>query len=504
MSQAIRTYVADETIWAIYLRISRTDDRLGVDKQGQLCKFQLLAMGVDESRIVVFDENNTSATKGADKRPEYLRMLAEAKAGRIGGVMVFVQDRFTRDIDELRSLFKLGIRLATSSTGEVDWTDPDQKASSQIATINAEREVELISKRVKSNSAMRASLGMAHGQAPFGWRREVELRNGRVVRSWDELDEAEAGLLRHAAAQVLKGISLRSVAAELNAGEVKPRARTLKGGKYKDSPRESRRVWSSQQLRTLLLRESNAGLRRHRGEVLDGVVGEWPPIFDEVTYRRLRLLFADPSRRASDKGSAPAWLLSGIATCDVCPDGGRFLVHTGGTTRNARPAYVCVGALGGKGCMQRHYVDDVDNEIARLVAERLADPAFAEVDPDAQLKIDELRAKIDEERERMAEAGKLAATKAIKLAQLVEINAEAEATIERLGREIDELEPQTLDLGIEPGSFALLDVVEKRAVVRQLFASIVFVPSTVHGRATELRRASVADEIRVEFKGRAA
>lgn len=493
-------------VWAIYVRISRTDDRLGVDKQLDLCRLQLAAMGVAESDVVVYDENNTSATKGVELRIEYRRLTADAIAGRVHGVMVFVQDRFTRDTDELSAFLKLKIRLATSSTGEIDLTDPDARAGVKIATVNAEREIELIRLRVSNNSAQRASLGMAHGMAPFGWRREVEVRNGRVVRSWDVIDEREAGLLRYAAAELFRGISLRTITAELEAGDVRPRPRTFTGGKYKDDHREASGRWgTTKQIRALLLRECNAGLRLHRGQVLDGVVGDWPAIFDEVTYRRLRLLLTDPSRLSRDKGSAPVWLLSGIATCGVCADGGRILVHTGGKRRpSQRPVYVCVGKPGSKGCFQRHFVDDVDREITRLVAKRVVDPAYADADPTAQLAIDELLGKIDAQRLRMTEAGDAAADEIISLGQLGKINASAKAAIAELDREIDELTPQTVELGIEPGKFPFLPVPDRKAIVRKLFASIAFVPAATHGKSKDRRPEDVGDELLVEFKGRAA
>jgi DNA invertase Pin-like site-specific DNA recombinase len=436
-------------------------------------------MGVDESNVELFDENNTSATKGLDKRPEYLRMLGEIKAGRIAGVMVFLQDRAWRDTDELSAFLKLGVRFATSSTGEANLDDPDSLAAIKIATVNAEREVKVAGRRIAKASAQRAKAGKTHGRAPFGWRREVMISRGRVVDSWDELDEAEAGFIQRVAAELLAGKSLRSLALEANQGDVKPRPYVFTKGRY--AGRESVQEWSTQQLKTLLLRESNAGLRRYKGAVLEGVVGEWPAILDAQTYNRLKLVLKDPSRRSNDAGSAPRWLLSGLASCSVCPDGGRINVVTGGT-RGRRPAYVCVGKPGAKGCLQRHWIDDVDAYVGELVEGRLADPAFSKAAPEAQAEIDDLYARIDEIQAEQAEAGKLCTAKRITLAQLVDLNAGYDEEIGALNDRISALKPRTVaDIDL-PAGWAGADLVTRRAVVRRLFARIELVPSKIDGR----------------------
>jgi DNA invertase Pin-like site-specific DNA recombinase len=436
-------------------------------------------MGVDAESVELFDENNTSATKGLDKRPEYLRMLEEIKAGRIAGVMVFLQDRAWRDTDELSAFLKLGVRFATSSTGEANLDDPDSLAAIKIATVNAEREVKVAGRRIAKASAQRAKAGKAHGRAPFGWRREVAISRGRVVDSWDELDEAEAGLIRHIAKELIDGKSLRSIAIEANQGDVKPRPYVYTKGRY--AGRESVQAWSTQQLKVLLLRESNAGLRRHRGAVLDGVVGDWPAILDVQTFNRIRLILKDPSRRTNDAGSAPRYLLSGLAVCSVCPDGGRINVVTGGK-RGRRPAYVCVGKPGAKGCLQRHWIDDVDNYVGELVEGRLADPAFSRAAPEAQAEIDELYARIDEIKAEQAEAGKLRKAKRITLAQLVDLNADYEEEIGALEDKISALRPATATDVDLPAGWAGADLLTKRAVVSRLFARIELVPSKIDGR----------------------
>jgi len=473
--------------WAVYLRISRTDDRLGVERQLDDCRLTLATMGVTEADIELYDENNTSATKGLDKRPEYRRLVAEIKAGRIAGVMVWKQDRLARDPDELSAFMKLGTRLATSASGEFNLNDSATRKAIRDAGSTAQFEVDQISDRVSAASAQRAKAGKAHGRAPFGWRREVAISRGRVVDSWDELDEAEAGLIRHAASELIAGKSIRSIVAELNEGDVRPRDYVFTKGRH--AGRVNSKVWTTTQLRTLLLRGSNAGLRTYKGEILEGVVAEWPAILDLRTYNQVRLVFADPSRRTNERGVAPRWLLSGLASCSECADGGKINVATGG--KRNRPVYVCVGNPGSRGCFQRHWIEDVDDYVGELVEARLADPAFSEAPPEAEAEIVELEARILELRGEQAEAGKLKAARKITLGQLVEINAGIDADVAALEDKIKALRPVTLN-GVElPDGWAGADLATRRAVVRRLFASITLVPSTVHGK---LRTYDTIDE----------
>jgi len=67
----------------------------------------------------------------------------------------------------------------------------------------------------------------------------------------------------------------------------------LSGVRCPRAPSEAR-VGGSR-LRGILVHPSLAGLRSYEGEIV--AKGSWPAILDEVTSARLRLLFADPTRR---------------------------------------------------------------------------------------------------------------------------------------------------------------------------------------------------------------
>jgi hypothetical protein len=153
-------------------------------------------------------------------------------------------------------------------------------------------------------------------------------------------------------------------------------------------------------VRAVVLRERNAGLRTHRGEVVGD--GAWEPILDRGRFEQLRAVLSDPQRRTST-GTAAAHLLSGIARCGVC----------GATLRvalNRRvPSYRCSE----RGCVIRRR-DDLDDLVVGVVTARLARPDAAGLfarrdDPNpkraaALAEAGQLRARLDDAADQYADS----------------------------------------------------------------------------------------------------
>jgi len=174
----------------------------------------------------------------------------------------------------------------------------------------AKHESEQLTRRVKAKMAERAEAGAPHGKVAYGWRREqVYDDTGRRLGSRDVIHPEQADVVRKAAASIAAGDSLRAVTAGLNV------AGTL-GANGKP--------WSTTTLRSVLLRCSNAGLRKHQGQIIGK--GTWEPLLDRDTYDRVVAILSDPSRRTSPASSAIKYLLSGIARCGVCGGPMRVLV----------------------------------------------------------------------------------------------------------------------------------------------------------------------------------
>jgi site-specific DNA recombinase len=376
----------------VYARISedRDGEGLGVKRQVRDCVTECERRGwvVQES----YRDNDVSSY-GRKARPAYQRMLADAQAGKINAIVCWSVDRLIRHPRELEEIIDLytihGISLATVG-GEINLGDPDGRMVARLTGAIARGEVEKMSRRIKRKIQERAERGLPHGEEPYGWRR---------VDGRDVLDPAEAIVVREIADRLLSGESVKAVTESLNERAITPpydeaRRRKIAENQGKTFDPASVR-WSRVTVRHLVLRERNAGLLRHQGQIIGK--GDWEPIFDEDTHKRLRALLTDPARHVTT-GSAYRYLLTGIAKCGKCEAPVRLILgpRTRSGRREKRRSYVCSRCHG----ISRDQ-GAVDQLITRLTIEFLASPkakAVFQPVPDRALeaKAQTLRAKLDE------------------------------------------------------------------------------------------------------------
>jgi hypothetical protein len=122
------------------------------------------------------------------------------------------------------------------------------------------------------------------------------------------LEPAEAEAIKEAAARVLRGESLRSIAMDWNERGVK----TVGGGK-----------WQGSMIRRVLMSPRIAKLREHRGEVVGKA--KWPRIIDRATHDRLVGLLGNPERRPANYGRPRVYPLAGLLRCGSC--GGKLITY---------------------------------------------------------------------------------------------------------------------------------------------------------------------------------
>src|SRR3954469_25392928 len=327
---------------AIYCRIS--DDRrglgLGVARQQQDC---LELAGRHGWRVTAtFVDNDVSAYSGKP-RPQYDQLMRVVQAGEVDVVVAWDPDRLHRSPAELEGFItaveRAGVDVVTVQAGRWDLATASGKLVARMLGSIARHEYDHKRERVRRALQQNATAGRSHGRIPYGWRREPGADG--AVR--EVVVPEQAAVIRRIAAGLLAGESLRSLTAALNAEGV---------------PSPMGKPWHKQMVRALVLRERNAGLRVHRGQVVGD--GAWEPILDRGRFEQLRAVLADPARKTST-GTAAAHLLSGIARCGVC----------GATLRVAHnrrvPAYRCSE----RGCVIRRQ-GDVDDLVTRGVVGRPA------------------------------------------------------------------------------------------------------------------------------------
>lgn len=382
-----------ETRCALYARMSK-DNPYGIARQLEDARAKAAELGWQVVGQPYVDDGVSAADKRR-VRPGYQRLLTDVRAGKLDAVVCWDLDRLTRQPRELEDWADLaedaGVQVA-AVTGHVDLLTPSGLLSAGIKGQVARSEVRQTKLRMSRALAQRATSGKPHGRVPYGWQAEL-FELGRYVDSRgvervqrrrigdDRIDPAAADVVRSTARRLLSGESLRSIVADLNARGV----RSPRGG-----------TWSQQVLRQIMLRESNAGRREHRGEVV-GQVTVRPALLDEGTHDRVVALLTDPSR-VTNLGRPRAHLLSMLAVCGKCGSDS-VTVNPGRTADPAKgrraeaPGYACRSCYG-----MRKLQAPVDEYVCELMIERLSRPDAAErlAAPDRSGEVAAARERIDE------------------------------------------------------------------------------------------------------------
>jgi DNA invertase Pin-like site-specific DNA recombinase len=359
---------------AVYARISQDRDGtgLGVNRQREDCDAYAVSGGW---RIVEYYIDNDVSASTAKRRPAYQRMLSDLEANKLDAVVVWDLDRLHRRPVELERFIDLADRhgLSLGSVGgDVDLSTSAGRLHARIMGSVARHEVEHKSERQNRAAQQAAQEGRpTGGPRPFGYG-----------RGGTTLDAAESREVRNAYAALLAGTPLREIARNLNRRGV-----TTTYGKQ----------WGATQVRAVLLRARNAGLRTYRGEVIGPAT--WPALVDEGTWRAAVAVLSDPTRKTSP-GFATRWLLSSLARCGVCGDTVSSAGVAGATRSDGsrRTVYRCR--------TRKHVArqaEPVDNLVSQIVVERLSRPDAAAllVDDDApdaealRIEAQALRIKLD-------------------------------------------------------------------------------------------------------------
>lgn len=427
----------------IYARLSvdRLGDQLGVTRQVKACRELCEQHGWAVAEV--FTDNDTSATNGKT-RPGFEQLLAS----RPERLVVHHVDRLVRLTRDLERVIELGIDVHAVTAGHLDLSNPAGRAVARTVTAWSTYETEQKAVRQKAANDQRAEAGLPYrAQRPFGYELD-----GMTLR------ESEAAELRAVAEGVLAGRSLHGLAADLN-----DRGILTATGK----------TWRTTTLKAALLSPRNAGLRRHRGEVVGKAA--WPALFDETTATAVRAVLTDPSRARI--GPPRRYLLSGLMRCGLC--GGPVV----GTWRADRgqSVYRCMPHL------QRQTVP-VDEFVVAVIVARLSQPDAAELlaRPDNSAEVATLRAELLSARSRLDGLAEAFAAGDIDRQALAAGTRRLQATVKIAESRIGELSaiPILSDLAVAEDmatTFAALPMEVQRQVI-EVLATITLLPATPGSR----------------------
>jgi site-specific DNA recombinase len=297
------------TTAAIYTRMSMDRDgkAVGVDVQKDEC--QALAGKLGYTVVKCYSDNNISASTGK-RRPDFEAMIAALQRGEFTVIICWHIDRLYRRPQELETLIDFadaGTMIVPCISGRIDLSTSDGRLQARIGVSVAKHETEHKSERQIIRNADRRNKGQwqAFGATPLGYARVGEERNYSLV-----LTEPYATMIKTAAEDVLKKVSLNSICRRWNAdGYTRP----------KGNP------WRVLDLRQMLMNPTYAAMntvaptkedaKNHRkGAIL--CPGNWPPIIPPDTHEALVRYLTDPSRHVYTFNRAH--MGSGVYVCGVC------------------------------------------------------------------------------------------------------------------------------------------------------------------------------------------
>lgn len=323
-----------------YLRIS--DDRegkaLGVARQDK--DTDLLAR---RERLKVVDryvDNDLSAsTKARKERPEYQRLLADARAGKLDVIIAYTSGRLTRKPREHEDLIDLatecGIRYLFVRSPSFDLNSAQGRRVARTLAAQDAGEAEEIAERVKDEVKQRAEQSRYHG-GPRGFG--ISADGLSIVKR-------EAAHIRRWYDELLAGASLGSMAADMTRRKIP----TTSGGTE----------WKPNVIRKILLNPRNAGLR-----VLNGAEypASHPEIVPEATWRAACAILRNPGRTVNKEGTARKHIGTGLFLCERCP--GRTV--NSGYDQRGNLIYRCLG------CWRSWRADPINDWLEDLVSGILA------------------------------------------------------------------------------------------------------------------------------------
>ena len=169
----------------LYLRMSSDKQEASIPQQEKALRELCERKGY---RIVTAYRDEGISGDATEKRKAFLRMLAEAPAGKWKRILAYDQDRFGRfDMLEagyyISPLRKVGIKLETITQGVVDWNSFAGRVIYGIKQEGKHQFIRDISQNTLRGMTSKAELGEGFhgGPTPYGYRRETTMRGSRRI-----------------------------------------------------------------------------------------------------------------------------------------------------------------------------------------------------------------------------------------------------------------------------------------------------------------------------------
>lgn len=277
-----------------------------------------------------YTDDGISASRYANgkARPGWSSVTDLLTSGGADILAVWEISRASRDRAVFAALFAAcvdaGVVIATGGRLH-DPADADDGFMLDLTGSLAVREAAVTSKRVQRAARSRAADGKPHGSLGYGYRRVFDLTTGRTQR-WEQ-DPVTAPIVVEIIERLLRHEPAEQIARDLNTRGI-------------ETPQNGR-GWHCSTIAKLARRAVYAGLRTHKGHVLNGVRGTWPALITEDQHYGVLARYNAPER---DRWRTPVTLKhlgSGLYRCGRDECDGRMRVVSEAGKRNRYDCREC-------------------------------------------------------------------------------------------------------------------------------------------------------------------
>lgn len=249
---------------ALYCRLSEedknkqqdTDDSESIQNQKSMLKDYADAQGWE-----VYDIYSDDDYAGADrKRPEFNRLIRDARCRKFNVILCKAQSRFTRELElvekYINGLFPLwGIRFV-SIIDNADTANKGNKKSRQINGLVNEWYLEDMSENIRSVLTNKRKNGMHIGSfALYGYKKDPAQKGHLII------DEEAAAIVREVFSLFAKGFGKTAIARSLNDRGIPSPAeyKRLRGLRYKQPKQKNAALWKYYTVASMLNNEIYIG-----------------------------------------------------------------------------------------------------------------------------------------------------------------------------------------------------------------------------------------------------
>ena len=318
---------------AIYARYSSDlQSPTSIDDQVRLCRRRADEMGADV--VGVYSDPASSGARLLG-RPEVVRLLSDAKAGRIDILITEALDRLSRDQEDIAGIFKrlghAGVSVLTLAEGEINELHIGLKGTMNALFLKD------MGKRVRRGQGGRVKAGRAPGGLVYGYRVVSRFdEKNEPIRGLREIDPDQAAVVVRIYEQYAAGVSPRAIAGTLNAENIpSPRgkqwnASTITGQRLRlngilhNPIYIGRIVYNRQGFRSDPDTGARAAVTNPESEWVTQEVPELR-ILSEALWEKVQrhLVLRRSGSENPGRQRRPKNLLSGLITCGCC--GGSYI-----------------------------------------------------------------------------------------------------------------------------------------------------------------------------------